>query len=158
MDLAEARVYVTTQHLMNSDMCDGCWVCLSDYRDIIEFYSACSDCFPNEKDPVFRYLEWENIPDNFINESWLCPNLFEVMDALEKLDEAEQDEFQTWCGDHGHDLVSDDPHMLVSYYQNTQGDNIGIPEIPGEDLVCQCAASQFSDLVLPPESFNVDYD
>ena len=158
MDLAEARVYVTTQHLINSETCDGRWMRLSDYGDITEFYSACSDCFHLENNPAFRYPEWENIPDNFINERWLCPNLFEVMDALERLDETEQNEFQTWCGDHGHDLTSDDPHMLVSYYQNTHGNNIDMPEMPGEDLARQCAASQFSDLILPFGSSNVDYD
>ena len=49
MDLNNAEIAVTTQHLMDIKDYRDYWLHLSDYSDMGEFLSACSDLFPGEK-------------------------------------------------------------------------------------------------------------
>ena len=81
MDLNNAEIAVTTQHLMDIKDYRDYWLHMSDYSDMGEFLSACSDLFPGEKEPEYRYPKWENIPDTLISREWLCPNFFEIRDA-----------------------------------------------------------------------------
>ena len=82
MDLNNAEIAVTTQHLMDIKDYRDYWMHLSEYSDMGEFLSACSDLFPGEEEPEYRYPKWENIPDTLISREWLCPNFFEIRDAL----------------------------------------------------------------------------
>ena len=61
MDLNNAEIAVTTQHLMDIKDYRDYWLHMSDYSDMGEFLSACSDLFPGEKEPEYRYPKWENI-------------------------------------------------------------------------------------------------
>ena len=67
MDLNNAEVAVTTQHILDGKEYKDYWVQMSDYSDMGEFLCACSDLFPEETDPEYRYAKWENIPDRLIN-------------------------------------------------------------------------------------------
>lgn len=151
MNLFEAEVVVTTREKIDSDPYAGDWFRLSDYGDMEEFLSACCSFFPDEENPVFRYPAWKNIPDNLINKEWLCPNFFEIRDALERLDEAEVECFVTWCGYHSHNIATDDPYVLVARYQDNQ---ILYPESESEAmemsddaLAYQDTTVNFSDVV-----------
>lgn len=50
MDLNNAEIAVTTQHLIDIKDYRDYWLHLSDYSDMGEFLSACSDLFPWEKE------------------------------------------------------------------------------------------------------------
>ena len=89
-----------------------------------EFLSACSDLFPGEKEPEYRYPKWENIPDTLVSREWLCPNFFEIRDALERLEEEETEFFISWSRSYGYDITTDDPHMMVSHYHDLYGDTV----------------------------------
>lgn len=121
MDLNNAEVAVTTQHILDGKEYKDYWVQMSDYSDMGEFLCACSDLFPEETDPEYRYTKWENIPDRLINHEWICPNFFEIRDAMERLDENEREYFVTWSEHFGYDITTDDPHMMVSHYQDIYG-------------------------------------
>jgi len=51
MDLSNAEVAVTTQHILDGKEYKDYWVQMSDYSDMGEFLCACSDLFPEEEDP-----------------------------------------------------------------------------------------------------------
>ena len=112
MDLNNAEVAVTTQHILDGKEYKDYWVQMSDYSDMGEFLCACSDLFPEEEDPEYRYAKWENIPDRLINREWICPNFFEIRDAMERLDENEREYFVTWSEHFGYDITTDDPNRL----------------------------------------------
>ena len=124
MDLNNAEVAVTTQHIMDGKEYKDYWVQMSDYSDMGEFLCACSDLFPEEEDPEYRYARWENIPDRLINREWICPNFFEIRDAIERLDENEREYFVTWSEHFGYDITTDNPHMMVAHYQDIYGNTI----------------------------------
>ena len=46
MDLNNAEVAVTTQHILDGKEYKDYWVQMSDYSDMGEFLCACSDLFP----------------------------------------------------------------------------------------------------------------
>ena len=60
MDLNDAEVAVTTQHILDGKEYKDYWVQMSDYSDMGEFLCACSDLFPEEEDPEYRYTRWEH--------------------------------------------------------------------------------------------------
>lgn len=107
MDLNNAEVAVTTQHILDGKEYKDYWVQMSDYSDMGEFLCACFDLFPEEEEPEYRYTKWENIPDRLINREWICPNFFEIRDAMERLDESEREYFVTWSEHFGYDITTD---------------------------------------------------
>ena len=54
MDLNNAEVAVTTQHIMDGKEYKDYWVQMSDYSDMGEFLCACSDLFPEDPAPGWR--------------------------------------------------------------------------------------------------------
>lgn len=93
MDLNEARIYVGTYAKYNDGSIFGKWFDLSDFSDKDDFMTACAELHKDEEDPEFMFQDWENIPDDLICESWLSDNFFEVRDAIENLNNDEQEAF-----------------------------------------------------------------
>ena len=152
MDLNNAEIAVTTQHLIDIKDYRDYWLYLSDYSDMGEFLSACSDLFPGEKEPEYRYPKWENIPDTLISREWLCPNFFEIRDALERLEEEETEFFISWSRSYGYDITTDDPHMMVSHYHDLYGDTVTETEDDtdtGEDVLIYTGISSYYCDTLP---------
>lgn len=105
MNLNEAEIAVTTKRLVTANPKKSYRMELADYCDIDEFHHACATRFPEEAEPEYRYTDWENIPEYMVSSEWLCPNFFEVRDAMERLDEFQQDCFEQWCGHYGYNLA-----------------------------------------------------
>lgn len=164
MNLNEAEIAVTTRHLIEERQEKDYWFELSDYSDMTEFHHACSVCFPEEDDPVYRYPKWENIPDFLVNTEWLCPNFFDLRDALERLEEPESEYFESWCRYYGYNLATDDPHVLVSHFQDMTripvfGAEDETAEV-NEDALCfhSISFNYFDTAQFPPEVFDDNYD
>ena len=86
MDLNQAEVAVTTQHLIDIRQERDSLLRMSDFGDMGEFLCTCSELFPEEETPEYRYTKWEEIPDLLINREWLCPNFFDIREAMEQLE------------------------------------------------------------------------
>ena len=82
MDLNQAEVAVTTQHLIDMGQEKDNLLQMSDFGDMGEFLCTCSELFAEEETPEYRYMKWEDIPDSLINMEWLCPNFFEIREAM----------------------------------------------------------------------------
>ena len=59
MDLNQAEVAVTTQHLIDIRQEKDNWLQMSDFGDMGEFLCTCFDMFPEEENPEYRYTRWE---------------------------------------------------------------------------------------------------
>lgn len=134
MDLNRSEVSVTTQHLIDVRQEKDNWLQMSDFSDMGEFLCACSDLFPKERNPEYRYLGWEDIPALLINREWLCPNFFDIRDALGALDSEDTEHFITWSGHYGYDIASDDPYMMVAHYLDLYGNTVTEPEDDPADM------------------------
>ena len=84
---------VTTQHLIDMGQEKDNLLQMSDFGDMGEFLCTCFELFPEEETPEYRYTRWEEIPDLLINREWLCPNFFEIREAMEQLEEPDKDCF-----------------------------------------------------------------
>lgn len=164
-NLNEATVTVTTQSLidMKTDRCYG--MTLSDYGDMDEFLCGCSELFPAENSPQYRYVSWENIPCTLITREWLCPNFFDIREALAQLDEDDMEFFHRWCDRYRYDLRTDNPWQLVANYINIFGINREqAPALSDSDddsisYGCSCIIEDWvSGDLLRQEFFNDNYD
>ena len=102
--MSEARVYVGTYAKYNNGSLSGAWLDLSDYSDKEEFYEACRELHKDEEDAEYMFQDWENVPEGLIGESWISENFFALRDAVEDLDDTEQEAFFVWCNYKSHDL------------------------------------------------------
>lgn len=148
MDLNNAKVAVTTQHILDGKEYKDYWVQMSDYSDIGGGYSG---LFSDEED-LERYIKRESIPDYLINREWICPNFFEIRDALERLDENEREYFVTWSEHFGYDITTDDPHIMVSHYQDIYGASIveteeELADMTEDALVYTGISNNFCDML-----------
>lgn len=57
MDLNQAEVAVTTQHLIDMGQEKDNLLQMSDFGDMGEFLCTCSELFPEEETPEYRYRD-----------------------------------------------------------------------------------------------------
>lgn len=165
MDLNQAEVAVTTQHLIDIRQERDSLLRMSDFGDMGEFLCTCSDLFPEEESPEYRYTRWEEIPAPLINREWICPNFFEIREAMEQLEEPDKDCFFDWCDRYGHDISTEDPHLLVAHYLELFGNATYIDDDPcpdsGDDslLYYPGISGNYFDTGIPRfEVFDDNYD
>lgn len=118
INTSEARVYVGTYAKYNDGSIFGEWLTLSEYADKEEFYDACRELHDDEEDPEFMFQDYENIPNDLIGECWISDSIFEVLEALEDMDETRKEAFLIWC-DNGHRKLSEsDIDNLISDFDD----------------------------------------
>ncbi len=165
MNLNEAELTVTTQYMIDISQRTDYNMTLSDYGDMQEFLCCCSELFPQERQPQYRYVAWDNIPSILITREWLCPNFFDIRDAFDQLDDEDTADFERWCVRYGYDLRTDNPHQLVAHYRNMYGDNVSynaecyLPDTDNESSSCICyPEGWFDHRLLRQEIFGDNYD
>ena len=124
---------VTTQRRLDRKESGGYWFRLSEYSDMAELHTAFGRCFPDEPAPQLRFLEWTEIPDELVREDRLSPDLFEVLDAMNGIDEDECENFLRWCHQNGYDITVDDVAELVARFLSIYGDYSEPEEEPPDD-------------------------
>ena len=82
-DYTAPAVYVGTYHKYNCGSIAGQWIHLDEFTDKDEFYSACQKLHKDELDPELMFQDWENVPEQFIGESWLSDEFWEYMELLD---------------------------------------------------------------------------
>ena len=126
-ELLDAEVFVDTVFSVETGAGNGTLFYLSDYASMHEFQTDCASWFSAEQNPEYLYTNWWGIPDSLINRTWLCPNIFEIRDAIQRLDEDYIERFPEWCRTSGHDIATEDPLMLVTRYQDCLGSTVYEP-------------------------------
>jgi len=117
-NLSEARIYVGTYAKYNEGSIFGKWMDLSDYSDSEEFYAACRELHGDEEDPELMFQDWENIPSALISESWLSENIFEIIEAVSKLSETQQEAFGVWLDYMSSDIANEDIDDLIESFED----------------------------------------
>ena len=64
------------------------------------------------------FQDYENIPETLISESWISENFFTLRDAVEDLNDTEQEAFFVWCNYKSRDLDEEDADDLVRDFQD----------------------------------------
>ena len=117
-NISEARIYVGTYAKYNEGSIFGKWLDLSDYSDKDEFYEACRELHKDEQDPELMFQDWEYIPSGLIGESWLSDNIFEIIEAIDDMDDDKKAAFEVWLNHESYDLSSKDINDLISSFED----------------------------------------
>ena len=156
INTSEASVYVGTYAKYNEGSIFGEWLNLSDYVDKEEFYNACKELHYDEEDPEFMFQDYENIPKGLIDESWISNNIFEVLDALEDMDETRKEAFLIWC-DNGHYKLSEgEIYDFISDFDNDYIGEYDSEEDFAYEQVEQMDLSEFAKRYFDYEAFARD--
>lgn len=122
-NISEAQIYVGTYAKYNGGSIYGKWLKLSDYSDKDEFYEACRELHKDELDPELMFQDWEYIPSDLIGESWLADNIFEIIEAIDELDDDKKAAFEVWLNHGSHDITTKDITDLIrSFEDDFQGE------------------------------------
>lgn len=81
------QIYCGTYAKYNEGNLFGKWLNLEDYADKDEFIEACRELHADEEDPELMFQDWEGIPSDMVGESWVAPEVWELMDAFNNHDE-----------------------------------------------------------------------
>ncbi|WP_455643661.1 antirestriction protein ArdA [Parabacteroides sp.] len=117
-NISEARIYVGTYAKYNGGSIFGKWLDLSDYSDKEEFYEACRELHKDEQAPEFMFQDWEYIPSDLIGESWLAENIFEIIEAIDELDDDKKAAFEVWLNHGSHDITTKDITDLIRSFED----------------------------------------
>ncbi len=161
MDLNQAEVAVTTQHLI--ELKDN----LADVR--LRRHGGIPlhllRHVPGRGEPGVQVHEMGGNPGPAHQPEWLCSNFFEIREAMEQLEEPDKDCFFDWCDRYGHDISTEDPHLLVAHYIELYGNAAYIDDEPcpdsGDDslLYYPGISSNYFDTGIPRfEVFDDNYD
>lgn len=121
-NISEAQIYVGTYAKYNEGSIYGKWLKLSDYSDKDEFYEACRELHKDEQDPELMFQDWEYIPSDLIGESWLADNIFEIIEAIDELDDDKKAAFEVWLNHGSHDITTKDiADLICSFEDDFQG-------------------------------------
>lgn len=118
INISEAAVYVGTYAKYNDGSIFGKWLKLSDYEDKAAFYEACHELHSDEEDPEFMFQDYENIPQGLISECSISDNIFEVLEALESMEDSQKEAFLIWCNNGHHSLSDTDIDDLKSDFES----------------------------------------
>jgi antirestriction protein len=153
------RVYVGTYKKYANGNIKGAWLTLSEYDSKESFIEACHKLHEDEDAPELMFQDWDSIPDNYINESFISEELW---DAMEEIDDDKWNAFLDFAdaileGDIQSTLVESFNDMYRGEY-DTLGD-FAIKEIaPNINVHDDVSFSEFYESLPYPLSDSVHVD
>lgn len=101
LEILKAAVYCGTYSKYNAGSIDGAWMQLAKYQTNEEFLEACARLHKDEHDPEFMFQDMEYLPDEFYSESWIDPEVFQVLATVKPWDEEKQSAFAAFLDEKG---------------------------------------------------------
>lgn len=97
LTILDAAVYCGTYKKYNEGSIEGGWLHLGRYQNGAAFLEACKKLHADEDEPEFMYQDSEYLPDEFYSESCIYPEVFEVIQAIKKMNADKQAAFADFC-------------------------------------------------------------
>ena len=97
LTILDAAVYCGTCKKYNEGSLDGGWLHLGRYQNGATFLEACKKLHADEDEPEFMYQDTEYLPDEFYSESYIYPEVFEVIQTIKSMNADKQAAFADFC-------------------------------------------------------------
>ena len=91
------------------------------------------------------FQDWENIPEELIDEGHLDDNFFELRDELEKLDGMNVSAFWIWVENTGKDLTSSVYQLMKQFHSAFVGRYVNKEEFAREMVGMEHELSEFAE-------------
>ena len=98
--ITSARVYITTSKRYDCHNRFGIWVCLAAFKSKTDYLKYCRGLFPDEQEPLFIHLDWQDIPVHFINDKAISANVFRLIREVKEMEDIQQKGFAVWLSEH----------------------------------------------------------
>lgn len=98
------QIYVGTYKKYNEGSLFGEWMDLTEFSDKDDFIAACLKLHKDEEDPELMFQDYENIPEQFIGESFIAEEFWEYMEAMENFDEDNKEALDIFIKNGGRDI------------------------------------------------------
>lgn len=102
IDILKAEVYCGTYAKYNNGGLEGAWMQLAKYNTWQEFNDACRELHKDEVTPEFMYQDAQYLPQEFFTESFVYPEIFQVIATLRTWDDTKQGALEAFCEDNGY--------------------------------------------------------
>lgn len=93
---------------------------------------VCHELHQDEEEPELMFQDWENIPEELIDEGYLHKNFFELRDELENLDGMNVSAFWIWVENTGKDLTESVYYLMRQFYSAFVGRYVNKEEFARE--------------------------
>jgi len=145
------NVYIGTYAKYNAGSLFGKWLSLEDFNSKEEFLQEAVSIHKDESDPELMFQDYENIPNQLIDESWISENLWRLME----LEEEEKEPFMIYVNNIGCDLDEFD-----QVYQDFQECYSGNWNENWSDPRLKFAENLFDEVYEVPENIQsyIDYE
>ena len=110
------RVYVSTYAKYNDGNLNGEWVELDDFSDYDDFIEYCTELHSDERHPELMFQDWENIPDEFISESHLSEDFWDLLEMYNEYDQTFINDLIDHIGSSDIDEIRDTIERLYIIY------------------------------------------
>lgn len=102
-NIMNAKVYVSTYYKYASGSLAGKWLTLSKFESKNDFLAACERLHKNEREPEFMFQDYDNLPESFIDESYISDEIWQVVNELNTYDVKRREAFVEWCEAKGYE-------------------------------------------------------
>lgn len=116
-ELGEARVYVTTNKRCGQGNRMGEWMDLENYQGKKELLNSFRELYKDETNPVICFLDWQDVPDNFISEKDISENLFRLLSEFRELNPTDKIGFNIWLGRHQKTIPDTDAKTIIQAFK-----------------------------------------
>lgn len=114
--ITDARVYLSTMKRYACQNHFGKWVELAAFNSKKDFVLHCMNLFPDEKEPVIIYMDWQYIPLCLIRQDEISAKVFSFIRRLRMLEETQQLGFTVWLEKQKHKILLLDTAQIIELF------------------------------------------
>lgn len=117
IDITRARVYVGTDYKCSQENYEGKWLYLVNYKSHEEFSQACKEIHSNENNPKFLYFDYEDLPYVYINQYWIEPRIFDLIQIVIAQDNLLHSPISAWIDYLKPNIGEDNPNQMIETFK-----------------------------------------
>jgi hypothetical protein len=119
IDMAHARLYVTTERIYASGDLFGQWMELRGYTDKKAFMAAFRKLYTVEETPVLKILDWQDVPGCLVSAADVSARVFPLSRYASGLDSFRSGAFHLWLEYHSPGIFTSRSAAIIRLFEES---------------------------------------